>query len=150
MISRGRLLALGGGRRAVFKIPDTLELTLILLVCWGSETVRRDGILRGASSELELGGSSGVLALEEESTEPGEVGLLSQNSSGVPGDSRSYWSAMIKTNSWEDYCFVGCFAMVGAVPNTIESRCDKWRHLPTGFLAWKRALRGDRKSCAMR
>lgn len=61
--------------------------------------VRRDGTRRGksgeagdriepkdgAASELELGGSSGVLASEDSSIEPGEVGLLSRNSSGVAG-----------------------------------------------------------------
>jgi hypothetical protein len=36
-------------------------------------------------SELELGGSRGVLASDDASTEPGEVGLLGRNSSGVPG-----------------------------------------------------------------
>jgi len=85
MISRGRLLALGCGRLAMFRMPVTLELGLIVLLCCGSDTVRNDGTLRGMSSALELGGSSGVLASEDPSTDPGETGLLSMNSSGVSG-----------------------------------------------------------------
>jgi len=97
MMSTGRLFALGGGLRAVLRIPATLELSLMLLVCWGSETVRKDGTLRGNSSLLELEGSSGVLASEDSSTEPGEAGLLSENSSGVSGaepepDIVAYWA----------------------------------------------------------
>ena len=94
IISKGRLLALGAGRLAVFKMPVTLELGLIVLLYCGSETVRRDGTLRGCSSGLELGGSSGVLASEDSSTEPGETGVLSINSSGVSGDECRWCSAM--------------------------------------------------------
>jgi len=93
MISSGRLVALGGGLRALFNVPVTLELALMWPPCWGSDTVRRDGTLRGesavekpgAASELELGGSYGVLASEESSIDPGDTGLLSLYSSGVSG-----------------------------------------------------------------
>lgn len=60
----------------------------------GSETVRNEGTRRGGSlgeklgwaSELELGGSRGVLASESSSAKPGEAGLLGPYSSaGVTG-----------------------------------------------------------------
>lgn len=83
MMSTGRLFALDTGRRALLRIPVTLELGL--MVACESDTVRRDGTLRGGSSgrrpgtesEFELGGSSGVLASDDSSTDPGEPGWLS-------------------------------------------------------------------------
>lgn len=86
MISNGRLFALGGGLRALFKVPVTLELGFMWAVPCGSETARKEGTRRAISppnerprgdSELALGGSSGVLASEDSSTDPGEAGLLS-------------------------------------------------------------------------
>lgn len=94
MISDGRLDALGVGLLAVFKSPVTLEVELIWLDFCGSEAVLNDGTRRGSSageelgcaSELELGGSRGVLAPESAPSEPGEVGLLtSYSSAGVVG-----------------------------------------------------------------
>jgi len=74
----------------------TLELGLIKFVFWGSETVRRDGTLRGGeasvegmegmTSDSELGRSKGVLASEDSSTEPGDAGLLSKVSSYPSGE----------------------------------------------------------------
>lgn len=98
MMSDGRLFALGVGLLAVFSRPVTLELGLMELAFWGSETVRNEGTRRGRSlvekpgmaSDPELGGSRGVLASEESSTEPGEAGLLGGNSSaGVTGSELS-------------------------------------------------------------
>jgi len=94
--SGGKLLTLAGGRLALFKMAATLELGLMVLFCCGSETVRSDGTLRGSSSGLVLGGSRGVLASEESSTESGEAGLLAENSSGVSGDELRRSSAMVK------------------------------------------------------
>lgn len=52
MRSIGKLLAAGGGRRALFRVPVTLEFGWIprpgLWPC-GSETVRKDGTRRGGS-----------------------------------------------------------------------------------------------------
>lgn len=99
MISVGKALA-AAGLRALFRMPETLELGLIPGVppLCGSETVRREGTRLGRSvveklgiaSEEELGGSSGVLASEDSSaSEPGEAGLLSYCSSGVAGTDES-------------------------------------------------------------
>lgn len=149
MISRGRLFALGGGLRAVFKMPDTLELALILPVCWGSETVRSDGTLRGTSSELELGGSSGVLALEE-STEPGEAGLLSEYSSGVSGESRSYWSAMAKAKGCGFYLFCGFFLRSGEWCRThLKVVAASGGACQQDSRTEIEEPRGDRKSCSI-
>lgn len=91
--SIGRLLA-AGGRRALLRMPVTLELGLILAAPCGADTVRNEGTRRGWSlavsermaSQEALGGSSGVLASEESSAaEPGEAGMLSTCSSGVAG-----------------------------------------------------------------
>jgi len=94
MISDGRLLALGVGLLTVFSNPVTLDVGLMTLE-FGSETVRNEGTRRGCSvdgeklgcaSELELGGSRGVLASEESSTEPGDARLLvGYSSAGVTG-----------------------------------------------------------------
>jgi len=93
--SRGRPLTLGGGLRAFWRLPVTLELGLMKLVFWGSETVRSDGTLRGKASvggmegmtsDSELGGSKGVLASEDSSTEHGDAGLLSRASSYASGE----------------------------------------------------------------
>jgi hypothetical protein len=103
IMSSGRLVALGGGRRALLRVPVTDELALMEELFWGSETVRKEGTRRGKSpcgaaegeeeaepnggwSELELGGPRGVLASEEVYA-PGDPGVLS--SSGVTG--RSVW-----------------------------------------------------------
>jgi len=94
--SRGRPLTLAGGLRAFWRLPVTLELGLMKDAFWGSEMVRSDGTLRGMSSaaaailgmisESELGGSKGVLASEDSSTEPGDAGLLSRASSKPSGE----------------------------------------------------------------
>lgn len=99
MMSEGRLLALGGGLLTLFKSPVTLELGLIWAEFWGSDTVLSEGTLRGNSlpgeepgraSELELGGSRGVLASDESSSEPGDAGPLGRYSSaGVTGSELS-------------------------------------------------------------
>lgn len=48
MRSMGRLLAAGGGRRALLRMPVTLELGFMpALPPWGSEMVRKDGTRRG-------------------------------------------------------------------------------------------------------
>jgi len=93
MISDGRLFALGVGLLAVLRSPVTLEVGFMCVEFSGSETVLNEGTRRGRSlgeklgnpSELELGGSRGVLASESPSREPGEVGLLGPYSSGVTG-----------------------------------------------------------------
>lgn len=94
MRSVGRFAADAAGLRAAFSVPGTLELGFIRVVC-GSEMVRSDGTLRarstsgakpGIASEPELGGSMGVLASDDSSTEPGEAGLLSSSYSfGLAG-----------------------------------------------------------------
>ena len=103
MRSRGKPLTLGGGLLAFWRLPETLELGLMKLVFWGSETVRSDGTRRGKStapaglgmtSESELGGSKGVLASEDSSTDPGEAGLLSSVSSKASGEELAWRSAM--------------------------------------------------------
>jgi hypothetical protein len=94
IISDGKLFALGAGRLAVLSSPVKLEVGFIWVDFCGSETVRREGTRRGGSlgeklgwaSELELGGSRGVLASESSSAKPGDVGLLGPYSSaGVTG-----------------------------------------------------------------
>lgn len=93
IMSRGKPFALGGGLRALLSMPVTVDEGFMVLAFCGSDTVRKDGTLRGYSlmgeklgdaSELELGASSGVLA-SEELGDPGEVGWFSENSSGVSG-----------------------------------------------------------------
>lgn len=82
MISNGRLFALGGGLRALFRVPVTLELGFMWAVPCGSETVRKEGTRRATSPPNEkprgdseaLGGSSGVLAFEDSSMDSGEAG----------------------------------------------------------------------------
>jgi hypothetical protein len=100
-MSEGRAFALGVGLLTVLNKPVTLELALIGVVLCGSDNVLRPGIRRGTSltlpgespgtaSEPELGGSRGVLASDESSMEPGDVGLLGANSSaGVTGSELS-------------------------------------------------------------
>lgn len=82
MISNGRQFALGGGLRALFRVPLTVELALMCAVPCGSETVRNEGTRRGLSppnekprgdSASEPGASNGVLASEDSSTDPGEA-----------------------------------------------------------------------------
>jgi hypothetical protein len=110
MISDGRPAALGVGLLTVLNSPLTLELGLIWLEWSGSDTVLKEGIRRGSSpageklgaaSELALGGSSGVLAWEESSTEPGEAGLLvgRTSSAGVTGSELSAWPDIVPVPS---------------------------------------------------
>lgn len=81
--SAGNTPADGGGLRALVRVPVTVDVDVIAVVD-GSETVRRDGTRFGRA--LGDGGSSGVLASESSSTmEHGEVGMLSNCSSGVAG-----------------------------------------------------------------
>lgn len=96
-------MTLGGGLLAFWRLPVTLELGLMELVFWGSETVRRDGTRRGTSSggtklgmtsESVLGRSKGVLASEDSSTDPGDAGLLSSVSSKFSGEELAWRSAM--------------------------------------------------------
>jgi hypothetical protein len=114
MRSSGRLPTEGGGRLAWFSVLLSFALGGIFPPPCGSDTVRRDGTRRGGSAlpradgdgvaewrktpESALGGSSGVLASEDSSTEPGETGLLSRYSSGVssssPALSVGLWLAM--------------------------------------------------------
>jgi hypothetical protein len=104
MRSSGKPLTLGGGLLAFWRLPLTLELGLMELVFWGSETVRSDGTRRGKSfaaaarlgmtSESELGRSKGVLASEDSSIDPGDAGLLSSVSSKASGEELAWRSAM--------------------------------------------------------
>lgn len=154
--SGGRLLTLAGGRLALFKIPATLELGLIVLFCCGSETVRSDGTLRGSSSGLALGGSSGVLASEESSSELGEAGLLAENSSGVSGDEMRWSSAMANRE-------VGVVLDVRLCPPLsasidLDMCCQDWREgsrlfwpmtwvygCGVGYLGWGNVLLAQRR-----
>ncbi len=69
--SSGRFPAEGGGRRALFRVPLTVEEELIVdVLVWGSEVVRREGTRRGGWDDCadEAGERFGVVENGEASS----------------------------------------------------------------------------------